>query len=117
MMNIRDLAVLSLLLLSACGEQAINVTSKPLEIDIAKTADPAAVRMLDVNFRVITKDNIDQFMAELTKTQGTSPVFVAMSITDYENLALDLTDLKRYILQQKAVIVYYRSVTSPSEPH
>ena len=73
--------------------------------------------MQPVNFRVVTKDNLDAFIQEIGKTQSSSnPVFVAISLNDYENLSLDLADLKRYIEQQKSIIVYYETVTSKSDP-
>ena len=34
-------------------------------------------------------------------------VFYAMSVPSYENLALDMAELRRYIEQQKEIIIYY----------
>ena len=34
-------------------------------------------------------------------------VFFAISVPDYENLSLNMSELKRYIDQQKTIIVYY----------
>lgn len=106
--------VLSCLLLVACGGgQGITVTTRPLEIDLAKTADPNGVTMLPVQFKVVNKDNLDSFLSELRTNQGgNNPVFFAISTRDYENMALNLADLRRYIEQQQSIIIYYRSLTS-----
>jgi predicted metal-dependent peptidase len=57
---------------------------------------------------------LDQFIAEEAKKQGNSnPVFVVMSTKDYEALSLNLAELKRYIDQQKQIIVYYEGATAP----
>jgi hypothetical protein len=40
-------------------------------------------------------------------------VFVAMSIPDYEIMAYNMQELKRYINELKEVVVYYRKVTVP----
>jgi hypothetical protein len=107
------LAVFSILLLSACSSGDLRIISKPLEIDVAKAADPTGVQLTPVNFRVVTKETLSLFIDELSKTQATgSPVFIAMSMSDYENLTLNFSDLRRYIEQQQAVIVYYRKMTS-----
>jgi len=34
---------------------------------------------------------------------------------DYENLALNIGDLKRYIGQQKEIIVYYEKAVTPDQ--
>jgi hypothetical protein len=40
--------------------------------------------------------------------------FVALSIKDYENLALNVAELRRFINQQTNVIIYYEDAVSPS---
>jgi hypothetical protein len=39
-------------------------------------------------------------------------VFVAMSVPDYELMAYNMQELKRYINELKEVVVYYRMVTT-----
>lgn len=105
---------MSLFLISACSSAGdIRITTRPIEIDVARTADPNGVQMLPVNFRVVTRETLSSFIEELSRTQGnSSPVFIAITTRDYENLSLNLSDLRRYIEQQQAVIVYYRQMTS-----
>jgi len=101
-------------LLSACaGNSSITVSAKPIDIDVARTADPPAVQLNQVTFKVVNKDNIDAFLKDLSKAQGTAnPVFIAITTKDYENLSLNLADLRRYIEDQQAIIVYYRNLTT-----
>jgi len=40
---------------------------------------------------------------------------VAFSIAGYQNLALNVSELERYIRQQKEVIVYYEKAIQPAE--
>mgnify|MGYP000343819261 CR=1 FL=1 len=37
-----------------------------------------------------------------------------MSVRDYENLAFNVQDVKRYIKQLGEVVIYYRDVTMPN---
>ena len=49
--------------------------------------------------------NLERFMSK-----NKDFVFVAMSVKDYENLAINVQDVKRYIKQQKEIIIYYEVV-------
>ena len=42
-------------------------------------------------------------------------VFIAMSVRDYENLAFNVQDVKRYIKQQKEIIIYYEIVAEDTK--
>ena len=74
---------------------------------------PRAVDLVDVEWRVVTKDNLEEFIQQLENDRGTV-VFAAITIDDYEALALNVAELRRYIEQQQELIVYYeRAVTDP----
>lgn len=109
----RLFSLAALTLLAACADpndNAIRVT--PATIHYTRAADPSPVQMLAMNFRVINRDNLDQFLTELEKQQGSAQVvFIAITTKDYENLSLNFADLRRYIEQQRAVIAYYRQLT------
>lgn len=109
------IALASVVFLAGCAStKQIDVVTSPTELQIYQPAAPAPVKLNRIKFRVITKENLDQFIAEEAKKQGNNnPVFVVMSTKDYEALSLNLAELKRYIDQQKQIIVYYQSATSP----
>lgn len=69
-------------------------------------ARPKPVQLIDTRVYVVNEDNIDEFIEEFTATNG-DLAFIALSIKDYENLALNIAELKRFILQQGEVILYY----------
>jgi phosphorylcholine metabolism protein LicD len=39
--------------------------------------------------------------------------YVVLSMKDYENLAINVADLRRYIEQQTEIIVYYENAVQP----
>ena len=101
-----------MIMLTACGERTLNISSAPITTSTQAPPQPQPVRMLPVTWQVITSENLDSFVQQLQQSQNNqNQVFVAIQITDYENLVLNLADLRRYIEQQQAVIVYYREVT------
>ena len=56
-------------------------------------------------------ENLEEFLASIEKDQG-KVVFLAMSVPDYELMAYNTQELKRYINELKEVVVYYRKVTT-----
>ena len=41
--------------------------------------------------------------------------YIAISVKDYENLSKNFSELRRYIDQQKKIILYYEEAVKPSE--
>lgn len=74
-------------------------------------ARPKPLQLNDTRVFVVTEENYEQFMVEFRELYG-DVAFVALSMRDYERLALNIADLKRYILQQKEVIIYYENAVS-----
>ena len=64
---------------------------------------------------MVNKDNLEQFVADFTAEHGEFAI-VALSIDNYENLALNIADLRRYINQQTDIIVYYEESMKPDAP-
>ena len=73
---------------------------------------PKPVQLIDTKVYVVTKDNLDDFIKEFSELHG-EVAFVALSMRDYENLALNVAELRRYINQQTEIIVYYEEAVSP----
>ena len=51
-------------------------------------------------------------MEEFTAEHG-ELAYVVLSMKDYENLAINIADLRRYIEQQTEIIVYYENAVKP----
>ena len=71
---------------------------------------PRAVDLKDPYWYVVSDKNLDEFLQRVEKEEG-SVVFFAMSVPDYELMAYNMQELKRYIKELKEVVVYYRTVT------
>jgi hypothetical protein len=102
---------LSLILLCsfivACSSlETVVVKTEYVEKEIPIQMRPRGLNLYDVKFYTVTNENIEQFLIEYEKLHG-EIVFIAFSVTDYENISLNLAELKRYIDQQKSIIVYY----------
>ncbi len=85
-----------------------------MPVDIPLATRPKPVKLAKGELYVVTKDNYDEFVAEFEKKNG-SLVYIAISIKDYENLSINIAELRRYINQQKEVIVYYETAIQESK--
>ena len=77
-------------------------------------ARPKQVQLNDVKIWVVSKENYDEFVKEYAKKNG-GDSYIALSIKDYENLSLNFAELRRYIEQQKQIIIYYENAVKPEE--
>ena len=112
--------LLATLLLSGCAsfwkpEKEIVVQTKIVERNIPIVPHPKQVRLNDVKIYVVSPEvNYDEFMEEFTKKNGADS-YIAISVKDYESLSKNFAELRRYIDQQKRIILYYEEAVKPSE--
>ena len=114
------LTILSLLLLTllltSCGylrkpEKEIVVQTVEVQKVIPVQPQPKPIDMTDVKFYVVTEENYDEFKQKCMKTNNDF-VFYVVSVHDYENLALNMSELYRYIKQQKEIVIYYEKAVT-----
>lgn len=79
---------------------------------IPVVARPKPIQLTDTKIYVVNKDNLDKFVEEFKEVNG-DLAFVALSIRDYENLALNVAELRRFINQQTQIILYYEQAVTP----
>tara|TARA_Y100001963_G_scaffold94670_1_gene130325 strand:+ start:346 stop:699 length:354 start_codon:yes stop_codon:yes gene_type:complete len=107
----------SFIVLSGCDSvKRLDVFSKPVETRVIAPSDPKPLLLDNLHFDVVNKDNLEEYLVELRKQQNTEEyVFYAISPKTYELLALNMQEIKRFIIQQKEIIVYYKKATGPKE--
>ena len=116
------LKVLSLLLLclaiSSCSSwpklKQIEIKTVQVERVIPTQNRPRPINMNNIKFYVVTSENFEDFKKRYEKDNGTF-LFYALSVRDYETLALNMAEIKRYIEQQKQIIIYYEKAVKPKE--
>lgn len=110
------LTLLSLILLSSlagCSSlpQKVVTETKIIEKNIAVAERPKPLQLTDMYFYVVTEDNYEEFKTKFLD-KNIDLVYYAISVKDYENLALNISELKRYIDQQKQIIIYYEKAVN-----
>lgn len=111
----KTLLISSLFLLAACASQEkVVVQTQVIKSEIPIQARPKSVNLSNIKFYVVTKDNLNGFLKTFEK-ENTEIVFYAMSVKDYEKMALNIAELRRYINQQDKIIVYYETAVKKQE--
>ena len=105
--------VLLLLISSGCSliPKEVQVQTKFVEKQIPIQGHPKGLTMYPIQFYAVTEENFEEFKEKFEK-ENADLVYFALSVPDYENLSLNMGELKRYIEQQKTIIIYYeQSIT------
>lgn len=112
LINSKPILVSSLVLLTALSsgcatiEPEVVVKTDYVVKDIPIQPQPKPLNLHRVKFYAVTPENLEEFLQTFEEEAGVT-VFFAMSVPDYENMSLNVAELRRYINQQKAVILYY----------
>ena len=81
---------------------------------VPTVARPKPINLTDTRLYVVNAENLEEFLEEFEAVNGNT-AFVAFSVKDYENLALNISELRRYIKQQGEVILYYEEALTENK--
>ena len=115
-----SLLLVTTLLISGCSsfykpEKEIVTVTKLVERQIPTVPHPRQVQMNEIKIYVVSpEENFEDFKKEFEAKNGVDS-YVAISIKDYENLGKNFAELRRYIEQQKQIILYYEEAVKPTE--
>ena len=113
-----SLLIPALLLSSGCSSwrSILPVEVKTVEVErkIPLQTRSSPVRLNDIHFYVVTEQNFEEFKNKFIKENGDLVGYV-LSVRDYETLALNMAEIKRYLQQQKEIIIYYEKAVTPNQ--
>ena len=116
--KVSSLLLLSLVI-SSCSSwnplKTIEVKTVEVERNVPLQNRPRQLNLNDIHWYVVTEENFAEFKKKFLKENGDPLVAYVISVKDYETLAIDMAEIKRYIDQQKQIIIYYEKALSPKE--
>ena len=116
--KVSSLLLLSLII-SSCSSwnplKTIEVKTVEVERNVPLQNRPRQLDLADIHWYVVTEENFAEFKKKFQKENGDPLVAYVISVKDYETLAIDMAEIKRYIDQQKQIIIYYEKALSPKE--
>lgn len=120
-----SLLLLTTLMTSGCASilggpkipepRPVEIRTVEVRIPITHPTMPRAIDLKDPQWYVVSDVNVDTFLEEIKKQNNGGVVFVAMSVGDYELMAYNMQEIRRYINQLKEVVVYYRTINTDEE--
>ena len=122
-MNLKILLIASLVL-SGCSMfgreyvpdvKAVEVVNVQKKAVISPPPLPSKVRTKPVEWKVLTPAVMDEYLEDLKKGEAPTNVYYGVSPTGYENLSLNMAEIKRYIKQVLSIVNYYKELDSEKE--
>ena len=110
--------VVVLLIFSGCStfksEKQVEVITQEIEkpklnLDVVEPLDLKPIKWI-----VITRENVAQVFSEIEQ-EGKSVALFALDTDTYEILAINMEDIKRYILTQNQILIKYKEYYEPVE--
>lgn len=95
--------------------QEVEIITKSIQLEILQPSLPREINLKEPHWYVVSDKNIDEFIERIRKETGGNVVFFAMSVPDYELMSYNMQEIKRYILEMKEIVVYYRKMTEIEE--
>ena len=122
--TILALSSLTILLSSGCGilprvdytpPPPVEVIATEIKLEIYQPPLPQEITMQDVTWFVITKNNWEESIVKVEKLLGGEFVVIALTPPGYESMAYNLQEIRRFIRQQKEIVLYYREATGAAD--
>ena len=115
-LKVSSLLLLSLLI-SSCSTwnplKTIEIKTVEVERNVPIQNRPRQLQLSNIHWYVVTEENFVEFKKKFVKENGDPLVAYVISVKDYETLAIDMAEIKRYIDQQKQIIIYYEKALKP----
>ena len=75
---------------------------------------PDPIKMKNADIIVVTKANLEEVIQRVKTEQGDF-VLYAMTAQSFEALALSFEQIKKFIEEQNAIILYYENAVTPTD--
>lgn len=94
----------------------VKVITETVQLEIYQPPLPPEIKLDDVQWFVLTENNLEDKVSEIKRFTGAEFVVFGMTPQSYENMAYNFQEMRRYIRQQTEIIKYYREATKPKGP-
>jgi PBP1b-binding outer membrane lipoprotein LpoB len=107
------------LLVSGCSllasqPESVEISTKPVEKPELELPAADELRLRNLEWTLITPENVDQII-EQAEASGRPLVFFALTDEGYENLSLNIADIRAFIQQQDSIIAAYENYYEESQ--
>ena len=125
----KKLLILPLLLINGCSTYSLlgdmanrEPQTKPVEVvTVAKRNPiyhpplPEPIEASDVEWKILTPDTMKEYLAQVEAGEEPRVAFYGLTSQGYENLSMNMGEIKRYLEQILHIVGYYREVDEEEE--
>lgn len=101
--------IVATMLISGCS--TLNVTKKPLKVPPIQAPIAQPLTLGDVKWGVLTRPELERLLSE---NSGDITLFT-LDPTNFKTMELNLVEIKRYMTEQKAIILFYQKANEPTK--
>jgi len=114
------LILLTIPLISGCSlfnlgnVEPVTINKKAVERTRLDLTEPKVLQLKTPQWFIITPENSDEVWKKL-KEDGTDLVLFALTDDGYEELAINIAELRSLIAQQRSIIIKYKEYYEPKK--
>lgn len=89
--------------------------TRPIEVvTIAEPAPmyhpplPIEVQLVDIDWEILTPEIMEQYLKDLEEGSAPPTAYYSLTTKDYENLSMNMAELKRYLREVLGIVEFYR---------
>jgi|TARA_R100001443_G_scaffold18794_1_gene29976 hypothetical protein len=76
---------------------------------------PLEVQLVDVDWSVLTPELMQEYLLALEEGSAPRSAYYSLTTKEYENLSMNMAELKRYLKDSLHIIEYYREYDNEEE--
>lgn len=69
---------------------------------------PIELQLQSVDWQVITPEQMEEYLRDLESGSAPPTAYYALTSQEYENLSINMAEIKRYIREVLGLVEYYR---------
>ena len=100
--------------LSSCSALPL-MQSKPVEVvTIAEPMPmyhpplPMEVQLVDIDWEILTPELMQEYLNQIDNGSAPETAYYSLTSKDYENLSMNMAEVKRYIRDTLSIVEFYR---------
>ena len=105
------------ILLSSCAAGVKTIQTYKIEKKREPLAieNPAPLELQDIDWIIITKENAEEVFEKVKNNKNGDYALFALTDNGYEKLALNFTDIRNRLAQQRQILLSYKEYYEPIE--
>jgi len=119
----KNLIIVSFTLFYFTACSMLPTQPKPVEvITVAEPSPmyhpplPIELSMADIDWEILTPQIMEEYLSDLETGSAPETAYYSLTTKDYENLSMNMAEIKRYIKETLHIIKFYRDYDKQDQP-